>query len=197
MLAGKLPPPFRIKEEKADFYNLDLSRQLVAGGQVTIQKLLEYLSDKPDPSFVLPAVLLLAYFDPALYYPQLLQILQKAELPVIESFEHGFWQISLPEEQLANDLFRSVPANPSLLLLLQRPVAKNFKAALQEMIESKMNPLSLFAMYCFEYTLENGDDPFLEKVSAWQGIPEIAALAKNYMDKIKPGPAENRSGSPN
>jgi len=176
-LRQELPEPFFIKERIGEFYNSPVAKKMIAEGPVAIDNILEYLGAKPRPELVAPAVMLLSYFDPQQFYDGLLDILKDADRLVVEAFESGFWLIRLDEEKLAADLITLANENANVLLLLQRPVVKVFKKELQKFIESKKMPLSLFAMYCYKYTLGRGDVFFLEKISGWKNRPEIAAEA--------------------
>lgn len=176
-LRQELPEPFFIKERIGEFYNSPVAKKMIAEGPVAIDNILKYLGAKPRRELVAPAVILLSYFDPQYFYNGLLVVLKNASRPVVEALEAGFWMIRLDEKKLAADLMTLANENANVLLLLQRPVVKVFKKELQKFIESKKMPLSLFAMYCYKYTLGRGDKFFLEKISGWKDRPEIAAEA--------------------
>lgn len=180
-LRQELPDPFFIKDNISKFCNSPVAKKMIAEEPYTIDSILKYVSAKPEPELVVPAVLLLSCFNPQNFYNTLLTILKDAERSVVEAFEHGFWLLKMDEEKLAADLIDQAQQNPNVLLLLQRPVVKKFKTNLQKFIESKTMPLSLYAMYCYKYTLESDDIFFLEKVSDWKEVPEIVKEAKTYL----------------
>jgi len=183
-LRQELPEPFFIRKKIGEFYNSLVARKMIEEGPSAVNEILEYLGDNPRPGLVAPAVLLLSYFDPQQFYSRLLDILKDAGRPVVEAFESGFWLIRLDEEKLAADLVKLANENANVLLLLQRPVVKKFKKELQKFIESKKLPLSLFAMYCYKYTLDKGDVFFLEKIARWKDLPDIAAEANICLKRL-------------
>lgn len=130
-------------------------------------------------------MLVLSRFEPALFYQKLLAILEKADQPTTEAFDAGLWLIQLPQEQIARDLVAIVGSsgNPYPLLLLQRPVAKVVRSQLADFVRQRRLPLSLYALYCFDYAMEPADVPLMEMVSRWVDVPEMSALAGEYLLK--------------
>ena len=113
-------------------------------------------------------------------------ILRKKEKALTEAFEPGLWLIKLSEKQIAQDLVNIVATsnNPNPLLVLQRPVAKEMRLELAEFIKQHQFPLSLYALYCYGYSLENNDIPFMINVSKWVEFPEICSLAGIYLLRL-------------
>ena len=105
---------------------------------------------------------------------------------MIEAFDAGLWFVHVPETQIARDLVGIVlsSGNPDPLLLLQRPVAKAVRSELKGFVNERRMPLSLYALYCYRYALEQEDIPFLSVVSKWIDVPELSALAGLYLLKL-------------
>jgi hypothetical protein len=197
------PDPLGLPSNADVFFNHPTAKKLVARGQQSVVLLLHFLENVPDPSLVRPAVLLLSRFAPPTFYPILLGLLQKADQPTTEAFEFGLWLIQVPEAQIARDLVRVVVASgsPHPLLLLQRPVAKVVRPELQSFVKKRQLPLSLYALYCYRYALEQEDIPLLTMVSKWIDVPALSALAGLCLLKLgsKEGLVGIRAGlmSPN
>jgi hypothetical protein len=184
LLRHEVPDPFHFDAEIKNFYDSPVAQIMIANELDTINSILKYLGEKPEPALVSPVVLLLSYFEPQKFYDQLLAILKNAERRMVEGFEQGFWLIKKDQGKLASDLVELAPQNPNLLLLLQRPVVKAFKMDLRKFIESKTIPLALYAIYCYKYVLAKDDVSFLETVSKWKELPGIASEAKSYLQMI-------------
>jgi len=173
------PDPLGLPSNADVFFNHSTAKKLIARGQESVALLLRFLEKRPDPSLVRPAVLLLSRFAPPTFYPTLLGLIEKADQPTTEAYEFGLWLIQVPEEQIARDLVGIVVAasNPNPLLLLQRPVAKAVRPELQSFAKERQLPLSLYALYCYRYALEQEDIPLLTMVSKWIDVPALSALA--------------------
>jgi len=187
-LRQELPEPFFVKKRIGEFYNSAVARKMIEDGPLTVNNILEYLGENPRPGLAAPAVLLLSFFDPQQFYSRLLEILRYAGRPIIEAFEFGFWLIRLDEKKIAADLVKLANENANVLLLLQRPVIKAFKKDLQKFIESRRMPLSLYAIYCYKYTLDKADVFFLEKISRWEDLPDVAVEADICLKRLYTSP---------
>lgn len=187
LLRQQLPDPFRMKEDNGKFYNDPNAKALIEEGQESADAILQYLGGSPQPSLTVPAILLLAALDPGLFYDRLIAVLKNTSRPVTEAFEHGFWLIKKDEEQLASDLISIVVQNPAVLLLLQRPVVKKYKAQLQQWIEGNNKEMALYAMYCYKYALDNDDINRIKKIYEATAFPEVKQLAATYLEKLAAG----------
>jgi hypothetical protein len=185
-LRQALPDPFESRSKMEVFLSSPAAQELIGGGERSINAILDYLANQPNPALARPAVILLSRVEPATFYPQLLGILAKADEPLVQAFETGLWLIQVPEEQIARDLVRivSVENNPYPLLLLQRPAANAVRGELAGFIQQRRLPLSLYALYCYEYALGPEGVPLMREVSTWTEIPEMAALAGLYLLKL-------------
>ncbi len=173
------PDPLGLPANADVFFNHPTAKRLIARGQQSVSLILRFLESRPHPSLVRPAVLLLSRFAPAGFYAALLELLEKADQQTAEAFEFGLWLVQVPEPRIARDLVGMVGAsgNPYPLLLLQRPAAKVVRPELQSFVGKHQLPLSLYALYCYQYTLEKEDIPLLTTVSKWVDVPELSALA--------------------
>jgi hypothetical protein len=185
-LRQALPGPFKSRSEMEVFLSSPAARELIAGGEISIKAILDYLANQPNPALARPAVIVLSRFAPEEFYPKLLTILAKANEPLVQAFETGLWLIQVREEQIARDLVRivTVENNPYPLLLLQRPAAKAVRSELSGFIRQRRLPLSLYALYCYGYALEAEDGALMREVSEWTEIPEMAAIAGLYLLKL-------------
>jgi hypothetical protein len=181
-LRRALPDPFKLSSELDTFFNHPVAQSLIAGGEESVRRIIAFLENCQEPPVARIAVILLSRFASALFYQQLLTILEKADKSLAEAFEPGLWLIQLREQQIAQDLVRVVSSsgNPYPLLLLQRPVAKQVRSELGNFIRQRQMPLSLYALYDYGYALEPNDIPLLKTVSEWVDIPELSALAGLY-----------------
>lgn len=197
-LRQALPDPFESPAKMEEFLSGPAAQEMIARGHIAISAILDYLSNQPNPALARPAVILLSRFEPTTFYPQLLGILAKADGPLVQAFETGLWLIHVPQEQIARDLVRivTVEKNPYPLLLLQRPAAKAVRSELAGFIQQRRLPLSLYALYCYEYALGPEDVPLMREVSTWTDIPRISALAGLYLLKsgLKSGLEGIRAG---
>jgi hypothetical protein len=184
-LRQALPGPFESPAKMEVFLSSPAAQQMIAQGQRSINAILDYLANQPTPALARTAVILLSRFDPAMFYSKLMGILAKADEPLVQAFESGLWLIQVPAEQIARDLVRIVTGerNPYPLLLLQRPAAKAVRSELAGFIQQRRLPLSLYALYCYEYALESEDIPLMREVSTWTDVPRMSALAGLYLLK--------------
>lgn len=181
-----LPDPFDLPGGLEVFFNYPAAQELIAGGKKSIRRIMDYLEKDPDPALARVAVLLLSRFQPEAFYQGLLGVLKKSDRPVAEAFETGLWLIRMPEQQVARDIVNIVESsgNPYPLLLLQRPAAKAVRTRLAGYIKQRRLPLSLYALYCYRYAMEQDDVPLLKLVSACFDIPVMSALAGLYLLKL-------------
>lgn len=197
-LRQALPDPFELSSKLGDFFNHPTAQRLSAGGDETVRRLLDFLKQSREPALTRVAVLMLSRFQPAAFYDELLAILSAADKSTAEAFEPGIWLVQLPERQIAQDLVRIVQSsgNPTPLLLLQRPAAKEIRDELSEFIRRRKLPLSLYALYAYRYALEPGDIPLLKAVSEWVDTPQLSAPAGLYLLSLgsKDGLAGVRAG---
>lgn len=186
LLRAEMPDPFHVHNDIKDLYNSKVGQELLNNENNTIHDILLYLQNKPVPALIGPAVLILAYFNPASYYNKLLNIISQCNRLCIEAFDQGLWRINLDEKIIAHDLINLVEetGNQDILLLLQRPVVKEFGKNLEEFIEKQKGQLSLYAMYCYKYLEEKMDLEFLKHISEWADSPELASLAKEYLNEL-------------
>jgi hypothetical protein len=193
-LRQALPDPFELRPRYEEFIGSPAARELLADGDRSAQRIIQFLESNPDPALARPAMLVLARFAPEVFYPRLLGILARANRGVIEALDAGFWFMQVPEGQVAQDLVGIVRSsgNPYPLLLLQRPVAKVVRPSLAELVKQRRLPESLFALYCYSYGTGPEDAPLLTLVSAWTDIPEMAAAAG--VDLLKLGSKEGLAG---
>ena len=189
-----LPEPFEMRSKLDDFFNHPAVQQLIAGGEETIRRLISFLKQRPDPSLVRVAVLLLTRFPVVKFWDELLAILREADKPATHAFEPGIWLVQLPENKIAHDLVQLVASsgNPNPLLLLQRPAAKEVRPELAAFVAERKMPLSAYALYAYGYALEPSDIPFLKEVAEWVDTPELSALAG--LDLLKLGSKEGLAG---
>ncbi len=181
-----LPDPFDLPGGLEVFFNYPAAQKLIAEGNMSIRRIIDYLESDPNPVLARVAVLLLSRFQPDAFYPGLLEVLKKSDRPVAEAFETGLWLIRMPEQQIARDLVNIVASsdNPYPLLLLQRPAAKAVRTRLAGFVKQRRLPLSLYALYCYRYAMEQEDISLLKLVSTWVDLPEMSALAGLYLLKL-------------
>jgi hypothetical protein len=183
LLRIEMPDPFHVQDDVKEFYSSKVGRELINSENNTINDILQYLQNQPAPELIAPAILLLAYFNPEKYYDKLLNIISQYDRPRIEALDQGIWRLNLTEDRIAHDLIRLVEDknNPGILLLLQRPVIKQFKTNLEKFIKKKKKPLSVYAMYCYKYVEDEMDLDFLKSISESTNSPELASLAREYL----------------
>jgi hypothetical protein len=186
-LRQQLPDPFHYQDGLEAFFRTDKARTLIAGGAGSAGRLLQYLDSSTDPALARVAVLILSRMDPALYYPGLVALLGRRDPPMVEAFDAGFWRISLPEQQLANDVVGEVTrsGNASPLLLLQRPVAAAaVRPKLQHLVDDGRQPFARYSMFALGNALVPEDLPFLLRHAQRTDDAEVAALAGIYLLRL-------------
>jgi hypothetical protein len=186
-LRQQLPDPFAMSTGLDAWFASPAVVRLIARGDATIDALFAYLQDRPEPALARVAVLLLTRFDPQRVYPRLLPLLGKADITTVAAFEPGWWLIDLPPASLARDLVRLAreSGNPTPLLLLQRPAAREVKTDLLDLIRSRRDKDSLFALYALRYALDPSDVPLLREVEAWTDAPEASAVARELLATLE------------
>jgi hypothetical protein len=186
-LAQAMPDPFRMAEETAHFYTSKAAEELIAGGAKTVAGILDYIKNNPGSALISPAVLLLAHFDPELFYRELLNEIAACGNTDIIKFESGLWKIKTGEKEIAGDLFDLFYAtgNPYILLLLQRPTVLLYKDELKKILESGKMPAALNALYCYRYALEKSDGVYLQQFLKPGGDDEANKLIKEYITEAK------------
>lgn len=184
-LRQDLPEPFRYSEELERFFQLDKAQSLTNDGRESAQPLLEFIRKEPEADLIRVAVLLLSQLDPSLFYEDLVSMAARADRSTVMALEAGLWRIQVDPSVVAADLVASVDAErPNALLLLQRPVAQEIKPQLIGFVRQDIHPLSLYAMYCLEYTIDNGDRGWLVQLTENSDIEEIRSLASSYLNQI-------------
>jgi len=181
-----LPEPFGPPSSLDDFFNQISAQKLIGGGDGTINRIVKFLHEKPEPVLANVAILLLSRFAPEKFYQDLMTIMKTANKATIEAVEAGFWMIGLPKERVAKDLVDIAKAsgNYHLLLLLQRPVAKVIRMELIDFIRDHRLPVSLYSLWCYEYAMDADSIPFISVVAGWVDIPELSATAGLYLLKF-------------
>lgn len=181
-----LPDPFELRSNSEAFFRLPAAQELLTNGEKTARAIIEFLRKDPNPALVRPAMLLLSRFAPALFYEDLLRIIEKSAKRQIEALESGLWNAGVPEEQIAQDLVNIVfsSGNPYPLLLLQRPAATAVRSSLAQLIQQRQWPASLYGLYSYGYAVKPEDIPLLKQVSRWTDAPEMAALAGLYLLRL-------------
>jgi hypothetical protein len=181
-----LPDPFNIPAKLDVFFDHPTARKIVAQGETAARRLVGFLGASSQPSLSRVAAILLSRFPPATFFEDLMKMLAKANRSMAEALAPGLWLIQLDHRQIAKEIVSLVShsKNPYPLLLLQRPAAGEVRSELATFIMQHAFPLSLYALYCYEYALRAEDIPLMKDITGWLDIPQMAALSGGFLLKL-------------
>jgi len=181
VLRQDLPDPFAMRAGLDAFFALPRVRELLADNTAGAQ-LLDYLEHQPEPSLARVAVILLSRCLTDPLYRRLLAVLEHAQLELTEACDAGLWLLPVDQAALAKALVSmSSPAHPFPLLLLQRPIAAEVRAALEQLIRGGELPLSLYALYAYAYVPKPRDKALL---LAWRQSAQADAATGRLLDQL-------------